>query len=138
MTAFVRETHRVSAAIVRQSAQELASPWQSKRLCWLRRAALGVGVGLGLLGLIGGGVFLWPTVQTQWYPRVVEQVLAVTRHTPQPQPAALSRRRPATGYFLPKQPPVSPSFPATAVSEPASSCGACAGHTRVSATATTT
>ena len=38
MTAFVRETHRVSAAIVRQSAQELARPWQSKRLCWLRRA----------------------------------------------------------------------------------------------------
>ena len=44
MTAFVRETHRVSAAIVRQSAQELAR-WQSKRLCWLRRATLGVGVG---------------------------------------------------------------------------------------------
>ena len=56
MTAFVRETHRVSAAIVRRSVQELASPWHPKRACWLRRAALGVGAGLGLLGLIGGGV----------------------------------------------------------------------------------
>jgi Putative peptidoglycan binding domain len=89
MTAFVRETHRVSAAIVRRSARELASPWLSKRVCWLRRAALGVGAGLGLLGLIGGGVFLWPTVQTQWYPRVVEQVSAVTRYTPSSPPAML-------------------------------------------------
>jgi len=108
MTAFVRETHRVSAAIVRRSVQELASPWQSKRMCWLRRVALGVGAGLGLLGLIGGGVLLWPTVQTQWYSRVVEQVLAVTKHTPPPavlpQPAAL--------------PP--PPAPLPPVSEPAS------------------
>src|ERR671939_513558 len=36
MTAFVRETHRVSAALVRRSAQELASPWQSRRVGWLR------------------------------------------------------------------------------------------------------
>jgi general secretion pathway protein A len=89
MTAFVRETHRVSAAIVRRSVQELVSPWQSKRMRWLRRVALGVGAGLGLLGLIGGGVFLLPTVQTQWYPRVVEQVLTVTRHTTPPQPDSL-------------------------------------------------
>src|SRR5215831_2291860 len=89
MTAFVRETHRVSAAIVRRSVQELASPWQSKRLGWLRRVTLGIGVGIGLLGIIGGGVFLWPTVQTQWYPRVAQQVLAVTRHTTPPPPAAL-------------------------------------------------
>jgi general secretion pathway protein A len=102
MTAFVRETHRVSAAIVRRSVRELASPWLSKRACWLRRAALGVSAGLGLLGLIGGGVFLWPTVQTQWYPRVVEQGLAVTRPTPPPPPAVL---------------------PLPPVSEPASSVG---------------
>ncbi|HSX81489.1 MAG TPA: AAA family ATPase [Candidatus Saccharimonadia bacterium] len=89
MTAFVRETHRVSAAIVRRSVQELASPWQSKRMCWLRRVGLGVGAGLGLLGLIVGGVFLLPTVRTQWYPRVVEQVLALTRNTTPPQPASL-------------------------------------------------
>jgi general secretion pathway protein A len=122
MTAFVRETHRVSAAIVRQSAQELASPWQSKRLCWLRRATLGVGVGLGILGLIGGGVFLWPTVQTQWYPRMVEQVSAVTRSTTQPQPAALPP--PAAlpqDILLPKQPPISQSASLPlSVSEPAS------------------
>ena len=105
MTAFVRETHRVSAAIVRRSAQELASPRLSKRACWLRRAALGVGAGLGLLGLIGGGVFLWPTVQTQWYPRVMEQVVAVTRNTTPPQPVAL--------------PPLPASLPPP-VSEPAS------------------
>src|SRR5262245_55597772 len=89
MTAFVRETHRVSAAIVRRSAQELASPWQSKRMCWLRRVVLGGGAGLGLLGLIGSGVFLWPTVQTQWYPRVVEQVLSLTRSTTPSRPATL-------------------------------------------------
>ena len=115
MTAFVRETHRVSAAIVRQSAQELASPWLSKRACWLRRAALGVGAGLGLLGLIGGGVFLWPTVQTQWYPRVVEQGLAVTRHTPPPatlplppvsEPASSVAPVPATPELVPPPPPL--------------------------------
>jgi general secretion pathway protein A len=89
MTTFVRETHRVSAAIVRRSVQELASPWQSRRMCWRRRVALGGGAGLGLLGLIAGGVFLWPTVHTQWYPRVVEQVLAVSRNTAPPQLTAL-------------------------------------------------
>jgi len=88
MTAFVRETHRVNAAIVRRSVRELASPWLSKRACWLRRATLGVGAGLGLLGLLGGGVFLWPTVQTQWYPRMMEQVSAMTRHTPSPPPSS--------------------------------------------------
>jgi general secretion pathway protein A len=106
MTAFLRETHRISAAIVRQSARELASPWQSKRACWLRRVALGVGAGLGLLGLIGSGIFLWPTIQTRWYPRVVEQVSVGTRHTPPPQPAVLP-------------PPADPLPPP--VSEPASS-----------------
>ena len=115
MTAFVRETHRVSAAIVRRSVQELASPWLSKRACWLRRAALGVGAGLGLLGLIGGGVFLWPTVQTQWYPRVVEQGLAVTRHTrprqrrlplpPVSEPASSVAPVPATPELVPPAPP---------------------------------
>jgi general secretion pathway protein A len=84
LTAFVRETHRVSAAMVRQSARELARPGRAQRACWRWHAARGVGVGLGLLGLIGAGVSLWPTVQTQWYPRVVEQVLAVTRHTTPP------------------------------------------------------
>ena len=115
MTAFVRETHRVSAAIVRRSVRELASPWLSKRACWLRRAALGVGAGLGLLGLIGGGVFLWPTVQTQWYPRVVEQGLAVTRHTPPPatlplppvsEPASSVGPVPATPELVPPVPPL--------------------------------
>src|SRR5262245_2371554 len=128
MTAFVRETHRVSAAIVRRSAQELASPWQSKRRGWLRRVALGSGAGLGLLGLIGGGVFLWPTIHTQWYPRVVEQILALTRHTTPPQPAALPP--PAAlpqDILLPKQRPISepaalppPAALPLSVSEPTS------------------
>jgi general secretion pathway protein A len=123
MTAFVRETHRVSAAIVRRSVQELASPWQSKRMCWLRRVLLGVGAIIGFLGLIGGGVFLWPTVQTQWYPRVVEQVLAVTRHTAPPQPVALPpppASRPQE-ILLPKQHPLSqPASLPPPLSEPAS------------------
>jgi general secretion pathway protein A len=112
MTAFVRETHRVSAAIVRRSVQELAGPWQSKRLCWLRRVALGGGAGLGLLGLIGGGVFLWPTVHTQWYPRVVEQVLAITRHTAPPQLTALSP--PLASLPAPVSGPASPVAPVLA------------------------
>jgi general secretion pathway protein A len=129
MTAFVRETHRVSAAIVRQSAQELASPWQSKRAYWLRRIALGVGAGLGLLGLIGGGIFLWPTIQTQWYPRVVGQVLAPTRNTASPQPASLpSLAALPQDILLPKPPPISqptslppPAALPLSVSEPTSS-----------------
>jgi general secretion pathway protein A len=104
MTAFVRETHRVSAAIVRRSAQDLTGPWPSKRTCWLRRIALGVGTGLGLVGLMGGSIVLWPMVQTQWYPRVVAQVPA--RHTTPSQPVELP------------SPPASPPPP---VAEPASS-----------------
>ena len=122
MTAFVRETHRVSAAIVRRSVQELASPWQAKRRCWLRRVALGSGAGLGLLGLIGSGVFLGPTIQTRWYPRVVEQVLSLTRSTTPPQPATLpSLAALPQDILLPKQPLISqlPSLPPP-VSEPAS------------------
>ena len=88
MTAFVRETHRISAAIVRRSVQELASPWQPTRMLWPRRVALGVGAGLGLLGLIGGGVALLPTVQTQWYPRAMAQVLALTGHARRSQPVS--------------------------------------------------
>ena len=79
MTAFVRETHRVSAAIVRRSVQDLASPWQPGRASRLRRVALWGCAGLGVLGLLGGSVVVWPTVQAQWYPRVVERVLALTR-----------------------------------------------------------
>jgi general secretion pathway protein A len=110
LTAFVRETHRVSAAIVRRSVRELASPWLSKRACWLRRAALGVGAGLGLLGLIGAGVSLWPTVQTQWYPRVVEQVLAVTRHTtPTLASVPATAGRPTPGSFAPTAAPAQPA-----------------------------
>lgn len=100
MTAFVRETHRVSAAIVRRSVQDLASPWQSGPGGWLRRVALFGGVGLGLLGLLVGSVVVWPTVQTQWYPRVVEQVWSLTR-SPAPPPE------------VPPPPPV--SEPATSV-----------------------
>src|SRR5262249_11592957 len=43
MTAFVRETHRVHAALVRHSVEDLASPWQPKRAGWLRRVVLGIG-----------------------------------------------------------------------------------------------
>ena len=96
MTAFVRETHRVSAAIVRRSVQELASPWQSKRLCWLRRVALGVGAGLGLLGLIGGGVFLWPTVRTQWTPGGGTGVGTNKEHDTTPASFPATAGRPAT------------------------------------------
>jgi general secretion pathway protein A len=120
MTAFVRETHRVSAAIVRQSAQELASPWPAKRRCWRRRVALGAGAGLGLLGLIGGGVFLWPTVHTQWYPRVVEQVRAVMRHTAPPRPVSLPPSAVLSqDLLLPQQPPRSqPASLPLPISEP--------------------
>jgi type II secretory pathway predicted ATPase ExeA len=115
MTTFVRETHRVSAAIVRRSVQELASPWQSRRMCWRRRVALGGGAGLGLLGLIAGGVFLWPTVHTQWYPRVVEQVLAVSRNTAPPQLTALPPQ-PAS-LPSPISAPASPVAPVLATPE---------------------
>src|SRR5207247_8338338 len=56
MTAFVRETHRVSAAIVHSSVQDLASPWLSKRGgCW-RRASLGGGAGLAVSRLVAGWI----------------------------------------------------------------------------------
>ena len=89
MTAFVRETHHVRAPIVQWSAQELASPWQAKRVSWLRRVAMGGYVGLGILALLGGSVVVWLTVQSQWYPRVVDQVSALTRSAMSPLPAPL-------------------------------------------------
>jgi general secretion pathway protein A len=89
MTAFVRETHRVSAALVQRSVKDLASPWQPQRVNWRRRVALGGGVALGLLSLVGGGILVLPTVQEQWYPRVAEQVSALTRGAAPPPPAAL-------------------------------------------------
>ena len=109
MTAFVRETHRISAAIVRRSVQELASPWQPTRVLWPRRVALGVGAGLGLLGLIGGGVALLPTVQTQWYPRAVAQVLALTGYATLPQP--VSPPGPLASLPAPVSEPASPVAP---------------------------
>jgi len=89
MTAFVRETHRVRAPIVQWSAQELASPWQAKRVNWLHRVALGGYVGLGILALLGGSVVAWLSVQSPWYPRVVDQVSALTRSAMSPLPAPL-------------------------------------------------
>jgi general secretion pathway protein A len=109
MTAFVRETHRISAAIVRRSVQELASSWQPTRVLWPRRVALGVGAGLGLLGLLGGGVALLPTVQTQWYPRVVAQVLTLTGHATPPQP--VSPAAPLASLPPPVSEPASPVAP---------------------------
>jgi general secretion pathway protein A len=89
MTAFVRETHRMRAAIVQQSVQDLASHWPPKRVSWLRRVVLGSCAGFGLLGLFGSGVVVWPTVRSQWYPRVADQVLALTRSTTLPPPFSL-------------------------------------------------
>jgi general secretion pathway protein A len=109
MTAFVRETHRISAAIVRRSVQELASPWQPTRVLWPRRVALGVGAGLGLLGLMGGGVALLPTVQTQWYPRVLAQVLTLTGHATLPPP--VSPPAPLASLPAPISEPASPVAP---------------------------
>ena len=113
MTAFVRETHRVSAAIVRQSVQDLASPWQPKRVCWLRRVALGGCAGLGLLGLVGGR-------RGPLADRANAMVSACggtgvgtdeARHTRQPRQA-----RPATASPVPLPPPVSePASPVAPV-----------------------
>src|SRR5262245_5156306 len=89
MTAFVRETHHVRAPIVQWSAQELASPWQAKRVSWLRRAALGGYIGLGILALLGGSVVAWLSVQSSWYPRVADQVSALTRGAMSPLQAPL-------------------------------------------------
>ena len=120
MTAFVRETHRISAAIVRRSVQELASPWQPTRVLWPRRVALGVGAGLGLLGLMGSGVALFPTVQTQWYPRVVAQILTLTGHATLPPP--VSPPAPLASLPAPISEPashVSPVLPTPALVPPA-------------------
>lgn len=120
MTAFVRETHRVRAALVRRSVQDLASPWVPRRVGWWRRVVLGVGAGLGILGLVGGGMLAWPTVQGQWYPRVVAQVSALTQSTPPgpltappPDPLPVSEpdapvaALPATPVLSPPSPPLS-------------------------------
>jgi general secretion pathway protein A len=113
MAAFVRETHRVSAAVVRQGARELGGAWGAPGAGWRRRVGLGVGAGLGVVGLLGGGRVLWPTIHTHWYPRVVEQGLAVTRYTPSPpapllpvsEPASSVGPMPSTPELVPPAPP---------------------------------
>jgi general secretion pathway protein A len=49
MAAFVRETHRVSAAVVRQGVRELGGTWGAPGAGWRRRVGLGVGAGLGVV-----------------------------------------------------------------------------------------
>ena len=126
MAAFVRETHRVSAALVRRSVQDLASPWVPRRVGWWRRMLLGAGAGLGVLGLVGAGILVLPTVQEQWYPRLVAQVSALTQSAvPQPpalQPPALQPPEPqpvsepaAPVAPLPAPAALSPPAPALAV-----------------------
>jgi general secretion pathway protein A len=111
MTAFVRETHHVSPSVVRQSAQELASPWLPKPRGWLRRLGLGIGTGLGLLGLIVGGMALLPTVQAHWYPWVVEHGMALMKPAAPSQPAALP---PLATLPPPVSEPASPVAPVLA------------------------
>lgn len=115
MTAFVRETHRVSPALVRRSVQDLASPWQPKRAGWLRRLVLGGCTGLALVSLVGAGMAVFPAVQEQWYPRVTAQVLALTRRTLPPPLAAVPEPiyEPAAPVVpVPPTPPlVPPSLP---------------------------
>ena len=107
MTAFVRETHRVRAALVHSSVQDLASPWLSKRVGWWRRAILGGGAGLGLVGLVAGWILVFPSVQEQWYPRVMAQVLALTRSAAPSPPAPL----PPASLPQPVYEPASPIAP---------------------------
>jgi len=116
MTAFVRETHRVRAALVHRSVQDLASPWLSKRVARWHRAVVGGGAVLGLLGLVGGGILLFPTVQAQWYPWMVAQVSALTRSAA-PAPVVLA---PAVQPPAPVSEPAAPVSPmvATAVLSP--------------------
>src|SRR5262249_32774196 len=116
MTAFVRETHRVRATLVRRSVQDLASPWLPKRVGWWRRIALGGGAGLGLLSLAAVGILVFPSVQEQGYPRVAAQVLALTRSAAPPAPL------PSTPLPQPVYEPASPvsPIPATPVLSPPS------------------
>ncbi|MBM3222906.1 MAG: hypothetical protein FJZ47_03760 [Candidatus Tectomicrobia bacterium] len=108
MTAFVRETHRVSAAIVRQSVRDLASPWQPQRPPRRRVTVLG-GIALGLVGVLGGSALLFPTVSEQWYARLQAQLLALS------QPAASGPALP-----LPGAPEVAPSVSLPPLAPPAS------------------
>jgi general secretion pathway protein A len=118
ITAFVRETHRVRATLVRRSVQDLASPWLPKRVGWWRRVVLGGGAGLGLLGLAAVGILVFPSVQEQWYPRVLAQVLALTRSAAPPPPAPLPLASLPQPVYEPAS-PVSP-IPATPVLSPPS------------------
>jgi len=122
MTAFVRETHRVRAALVHSSVQDLASPGLSKRVARWHRVLVGGGAGLGLLALVAGGLLVFPSVQEQWYPRMVAQVSALTGSAapslpapPPPAPLPLASLPPPV--YEPAS-PISPILPTPVLSAP--------------------
>jgi len=118
MTAFVRETHRVRAVLVHRSVRDLASPWLSKRVARWHRVVVGGCTGLGLLGLVGGGILVFPTVQEQWYPRVVAQMSALTRGAAPAPPVLVPAVQPPAPVYEPAA-PVSPLVATPTLSPPA-------------------
>jgi len=74
--------------------------------------ALGVGAGLGVVGLLGGGRLLGPTLHTPWSPRGVEQGLAVMSPTPSPPAPLLPVSEPASSVgLMPSTPELVPPAP---------------------------
>lgn len=113
MTAFVRDTHHISAAMVQHCLQDLASPTMPYRAGrWRRMVLLSLG-GLGILGLLVGGGLLWPQWKDRWYPRLVNIVSVWTR-PPASVPASLPPSAPLDAPELPLL-PTAASEPATAI-----------------------
>ncbi len=113
MTAFVRDTHHISAAMVQHCLQDLASPSMPYSTGRRRRVALLSLGGLGMLGLLVGGGLLWPPLKDRWYPRLVDVVSAWTR-LPASVPASLPPAAPLDAPELPLL-PTAASEPATAI-----------------------
>ncbi|MGE3536531.1 MAG: AAA family ATPase [Candidatus Tectimicrobiota bacterium] len=115
MTAFVRETHRIRAAIVHRSVRELGSPTmprgvgRSQRLLWQSAA------GLAMLSLCMAG-FLWgPSLYQAWYPPLRAAAQAWRRPPAAdlpPAPAPPAVQTPPESAPLP-EPVLEPASPVT-------------------------
>jgi general secretion pathway protein A len=113
ITAYVRNTQRITARVVRQSLQDLTgiqqprrASWSPSRSIWGRTWRLGL-AGIAVTGLLGG-VLLHPSVRDHLALALPDQVLALMQTPfqppPLPQPALVSPAAPAVVAVSPSPP----------------------------------
>ena len=116
ITAYVRNTHRITARIVRQSVHDLSGTWQPmptlrawRRLAWARPVSLSL-LGIAVPVALGGALML-PVVRQHLEFSLPRQVLALVQTPPQspplPQPVHASPATSVPAVLAPLPPQLS-------------------------------